>query len=31
MCRHNIYGLGFYEKRKEIKRLLKEINKITND
>lgn len=31
MKRFNIYGGGFYEKRKELKKLLEEINKITND
>ena len=31
MKRFNVYGGGFYEKRMEIKRLLKELNNITND
>ena len=31
MEKYSLYGSSFYEKRKEIKRLLKEINKITND
>lgn len=31
MKRFNVYGGGFYEKRKEIKRLLNEINNIKNE
>lgn len=31
MRRFNIYGGGFYEKRMELKRLLNEINMITNE
>jgi ribosomal protein L20A (L18A) len=31
MKRFNVYGRGFYEKRMEIKKLLKELNNITND
>ena len=31
MKRFNIYGGGFYEKRMELKRLLNEINMITNE
>ena len=31
MKRFNVYGGGFYEKRMEIKGLLKELNNITND
>ena len=31
MKRFNVYGGGFYEKRMEIKRLLKELNNVTND
>ena len=31
MKRFNVYGGGFYEKRMEIKKLLKELNNITND
>ena len=31
MKRFNVYGGGFYEKRMEIKKLLKELNNITNE
>ena len=31
MKKFNVYGGGFYEKRKEIKKLLNELNKIKND
>jgi hypothetical protein len=31
MKKFNVYGGGFYEKRKEIKRLLDELNKIKNE
>tara|TARA_R100001443_G_scaffold22251_1_gene34437 strand:- start:1288 stop:1680 length:393 start_codon:yes stop_codon:yes gene_type:complete len=31
MRRFNVYGGGFYEKRMEIKKLLKELNNITNE
>tara|TARA_Y100000766_G_scaffold96996_1_gene82751 strand:- start:124 stop:510 length:387 start_codon:yes stop_codon:yes gene_type:complete len=31
MQKYNVYGGGFYEKRMEIKKLIKEINKITNE
>jgi len=31
MKRYNVYGGGFYEKRMEIKKLLKELNNITNE
>jgi len=31
MKRFNVYGGGFYEKRMQIKKLLKELNNITNE
>tara|TARA_R100001163_G_scaffold13755_1_gene12783 strand:- start:2148 stop:2543 length:396 start_codon:yes stop_codon:yes gene_type:complete len=31
MKRFNVYGGGFYEKRKEIKKLLEELNKVKNE
>ncbi len=31
MRRFNVYGGGFYEKRMEIKKLLNELNQITNE
>tara|TARA_R100001443_G_C3298923_1_gene164761 strand:+ start:193 stop:585 length:393 start_codon:yes stop_codon:yes gene_type:complete len=31
MRRFNVYGGGFYEKRKEIKKLLEELNKVKNE
>ncbi len=31
MKRFNVYGGGFYEKRKEIKKLLEELNQVKNE
>jgi hypothetical protein len=31
MKKFNVYGGGFYEKRKEIKKLLEELNKVKNE